>query len=61
MAMRASFEEVQPASLEFVLAWSRREAEEVERRRARERARLLGLVVDLGDDDDDVAVERPRL
>jgi hypothetical protein len=53
MAMRAYFEEVPPASLEFALAWCKAEAEMEER----ERARRLGLLVD--DNDDIVEVPHP--
>jgi hypothetical protein len=37
MAMRVSFEEVPPASLEFALVWSRAEVVKVERRWEQER------------------------
>jgi hypothetical protein len=50
MAMRAFYKRCYRPW--YALACSRREAEEKERRRKREGARLLGLVVDLGDDDD---------
>jgi hypothetical protein len=45
---RASFNEVQPGTLEFALAWSRQDA----KRAKAERARRLGLCVNLEDDDE---------
>jgi hypothetical protein len=46
-----SFNEVQPGTLEFVLIWSRQDAKRAEA----ERARRLGLCVDLDDNDEDDA------
>jgi hypothetical protein len=45
----ASFNEVQPGTLEFVLAWSRQDAKKAKV----ERARRLGLCVNLEEDDED--------
>jgi hypothetical protein len=49
---RASFNETQPGSLEFSLAWSKAEAE----KEAAEHACRLGLCVVLDEDDDDVGL-----
>jgi hypothetical protein len=46
-----SFNEVQPGILEFALAWSRQDAKRAEV----ERARRLGLCVNLDDDNEDDA------
>jgi hypothetical protein len=47
-AERASFNEVQPGTLDYVPAWSKQEA----KREEAERARHLGFVMNLKDDDD---------
>jgi hypothetical protein len=44
-----SFNEVRPGTLDFVLAWSRQDAKKADT----ERARRLGLCVNLEDDDDE--------
>jgi hypothetical protein len=48
-AERASFNEVQPGTLEFALAWSRQDA----KRAKEEHARRLGLCVNLEEEDDE--------
>jgi hypothetical protein len=47
----ASFNEVQPGTLDFVLAWSRQDTKKADA----ERARRLGLCVNLENNDDDDA------
>jgi hypothetical protein len=48
VAELASFNEVQPGTLDFVLAWSRQDVKKADA----ERACRLGLCVNLDDDDD---------
>jgi hypothetical protein len=48
VAELASFNEVQPGTLDFVLAWSRQDAKKADAKRAR----CLGLCVNLEDDND---------
>jgi hypothetical protein len=55
-AERTSFNEVQPGTLEFALAWSRKYTKRAEA----ERARRLGLCVNLEEDDDDAGPSRWR-
>jgi hypothetical protein len=61
MVMRASFESVPPASLDFALAWFMREAVEEQHHRRVEQAHLLGLIVNINDAADDfVAMQSSR-
>jgi hypothetical protein len=48
-AQRESFNEVQPGTLEFALAWSRQDAKRAEA----ERARCLGLCVNLDEEEEE--------
>jgi hypothetical protein len=52
----ASFDEVQPGTLDFILVWSRQDAKKAEK----ERARRLDLCVNLEDDDDNAGPSQWR-
>jgi hypothetical protein len=52
----ASFNEVHPGTLDYVLAWSRQDAEKEEP----ERARRIGFLVNLEDDDDETGLSQRR-
>jgi hypothetical protein len=52
----ASFNEVQPGTLDFVLVWSRQDAKKADT----ERVRCLGLCINLEDDDNDAGLSQWR-